>query len=726
MGNQLAGCCCCDLFTLEIPSDWATIIAQPIEDPPAGETDEQLAARENRNALRELLEPQDDGWIRIRHYLPTQSFDLTLGIGGVPIDSEPGNYVPLELDASIATEPRTEDPETIWESRITHEVSVTEQYAFPTVLNLRTSRVHEACRIQDVEFDLTNLSGNLSGQYVATSRVGTTPSGVATQGRRDVVETAEWPLIDPQTTYAPNVVNIPGEPGFLAVPGVSLRWISPDWFIDLFRQWSPAPARETCYLRVRPTFNTEGVCLLLTAKKVMFRRDVAPESFAQRDNPRQFRRRKCDNNEICRDNGPTHSNPRWIIDRIDTPLGPVEFADPTVRAASVDTDFTIIGPFYATANHPLSTLLGKAEEQAAVDAVIQSATSRMTNPTAIYGGGTSVSFAPTQRASNFIDKVYATSTAFLRLRDVPDSTFELNQQRLLGACYPPAGLGSPVPGGFVPTNLAMNFSSPYGVNAEMARTSGDPSFAADITRFREMGQPLPWQGGGTANNDQPWNNVIATISVATPPAADVRLVTAILQFYYVTHFDDSTSEDIYTQGFARVQHAAVGDTEYYAGIIENGAGMLAIRPTPDESTAGETHAFHLLQGGNSFLQVERFEVAYKKTIPAWNGEPPVIEFSAADIDWDWFGNRFSELRVLTQVQTVITGKVEAPMISESLWPDTGDLDDVLEYDASRSLTNTGHRESTFTYLPLDVTQFAMRFKPADDAVGHPEPVVSAT
>lgn len=726
MGNQLAGCCCCELFTLEIPSDWQAIIAQPTEDPPAGETDEERTDREYRNALRELLEPQDDGWIRIRHYLPTQSFELTLGIGGVPIDAEPGEYVPLALDAKIATEPRTGDPETIWESRITHEVSVTEQYAFPTVQNLRTSRVHEVCRIQGVEFDLTNLSGNLSGQYVANSRVGTTPSGIATQGRRDVTETAEWPLIDPQTTFSSNVVNIPGEPGFLAVPGVNLRWVSPDWFVDLFRQWSPVPGRETCYLRVRPTFITESVSLLLTAKKTKFRRDVAPESFTQRDHPRQFRRRKCNDNEICRNNGPTYSNPRWIIDRIGTPLGPVEFGSPSVRAASVHDDFTIIGPFYATANHPLSNLLINAEEQAAVDAVIQSATSRMTNPTAIYGGGTSVSFDPTRRASDFIDQIYATSTAFLRLRDVPDSTFELNQQRLLGACYPPAGLGSPVPGGFVPTNLAMNFSSPQGVVVDLGRLEGQPSFASEIMRFREMGQPVLWEGGGTAVNDQPWNNVIASISLATPPRAGVRLVTAILQFYFVTYFDDTISEDIYTQGFARVQQASVGDTEFYAGIIENGGGMLALRPVPGTAVAGETHAYHLINGGSQFLQVERFEVAYKKEVPDWNGTPPEIEFTAADIDPTWISNRYTDLQLLTAVQTTITGKIEAPMHSETLFPDTGDLDDVLEYDASRLLTNTGHCETTFTYLPLNVASFSLRFKPADDSVGHPETVVSET
>lgn len=724
MGNQLAGCCCCKLFTLEIPSDWAAIIAQPIEDPPADdEFEDQRAARENRNALRELIEPQEDGWIRIRHYLPTQSFELTLGISDVPIDAEPGEYFPLQIAAEIATEPRDGEPETIWESLITHHVTMTDQFNPGNLSNLRSSRVHESAKLQGVSFDLTSLPTPAFGKYVAHTRVGATPSGIITAGRIDAIETNQWPFSNPTAALPLNIVNLVGNEAN-SIDDVSIRWQSDDWFTPLFREWDPVPDHETCYLRLRPTFGTESVKLVLTAKKTKFRREIDPVSFNLRNAARQFRRRQCDDNEVCADNGPSYSNPRWVIDEINTPYLPISFPAPTAR--SVPPNSTIFYGVYAQSVGPLSTLIEASEQLAVTDHEARSATSTLANPIRSYGKHTSLSFDPTDRIRDFQDAVRALTTAYLYMRDPGDAAFSLNPQWWFTKFFPGAGLD--VPGFFEsssPPQLPLAFGPAEFARWTFSRASGEPSLAGKISAARAAGsQVLDWYGGGTVINTQPWQRVVTTISLETPPRNGVRLVRAFLQFYYLRASTESLTESLTDQGYARVMGAAVGVTNYYAAASGNSSFFLSYRPPAVGAIPGEVHAFDFLNGGESLFIQERFEVSYLKEVPDWDGEPPVIEFTADDIDYSWSFNNFTDATMLASVSSVITGQVAGPIYGEEISPDTGDLDDVTEYQLDRAFTNTGQRVTTFTHVPLNVADFSLRFKPAEDAVGHPDPDVS--
>lgn len=719
MGNVLAGCSCCDLFSLEIPSDWATIITQPIEDPPeADETAEQLAARENRNALRKLIEPQEDGWLRIRHYLPTQSFELTLAIGDVPLDAAPGDYLPLQFKAEIATEPRDEAPETIWESLITHAITVGSLSLPGSVANLRESRVHEAAKIQGVAFDLTGLPTSASGVYLAQTKVGTTPWGVMTAGRLNAIETDQWPFTNPAAVIPINVVNLQSNEAS-SLDGVSIRWQSDDWFAPLFREWSPVPARETCYLRLRPTFGTESVKLVVTAKKAKFRRDIEPLSFAQRNTARQFRRQRCQINEACTDNGPSYSNPRWVIDEIGTPFGPVVFPAATVRSRPPLQDISL--GTYARSLGPIANLIAASEQLAITDHEVQSATSTLANPVHSFGRNTSLSFDPTNRISQFQDAVRAVTTAYLQVREPGDAAYSLNENFWFTKFYPPWGLD--VPGlswTGNPPQMPLAFGPTEFARWEFDRGMGDPSLADAINAARAAGAAvLPWQGGGTVTNSQPFNRLVTTISLETPPSEGVRLVRAFLQFYYLKTNTDTLTEGLGDQGYARVRQAAIGSTSYYAAASSNPTAFVSYRPPAADAVPGDVHAFDFLNGGQHLFIQERFEVAYRKEVPDWDGEPPVIEFTAADIDHNWGLNSFEGASVIAQVTSEITGQVAGPIHAELLSPDTGDLDDVTEYQLDRAFTNTGQRVTTFSHLPLDVAGFSLRFKPAADAVGHP-------
>tara|TARA_A100001391_G_scaffold165582_1_gene125502 strand:+ start:887 stop:3013 length:2127 start_codon:yes stop_codon:yes gene_type:complete len=706
------------LFTLEIPSDWEAIIEQSMEDPPEGdETEDQRSARENRNALRELLEPQDDGWIRIRHYLPTQSFDLTLAIADVPLDAPPGEYLPLQVKAEIATEPRDEAPETIWESLITHAVTVTDQYLPGSLLNLYSSRVHEAAEIQGVPFDLTSLPTQAFGQYVAQTKIGTTPSGIIAAGRVNAVETNQWPFTDPTANIPINVVNILTDARFL--DGVSIRWQADHWFAPLFREWSPVPSRETCYLRLRPTFATESVKLMVTAKKTKFRRDIEPLSFAQRNTARQFRRQRCQINEVCIDNGPSYSNPRWVIDNINTPYGPIPFPTPTARL--IPPNPTFFYGVYAQSAGPISNLINASEQLASNDHEIRSATSTLANPIHSFGNKTSLSFDPTDRISQFQDAVRAVTTAYLQMRDPGDYAYSLiDQERFVVFC-PPFGLNIPsltwvgnppqIPTAGGPTEFAR---------WQLSRGPGDPSLATAIGTARAAGSAtLNWQGGGTVVNTHPYHRVVTTISLETPPRKGVRLVKAILQFYYLRAPTDSLTEGLGDQGYARVERAATGETDYYAAASGSPTAFVSFRPPAADAVPGDVHAFDFINNGQQLFTQHRFEVAYAKEVPEWDGEPPVIEFNGDDIDYTWGFNNFTDATMLASVSSVITGQVAGPIHEETLSPDTGDLDDVTEYQLDRAYTNTGQRVTTFTHVPLDVANFSLRFQPAADAVGHP-------